>query len=138
MESPSQAHPYILDANSGLEVYSGRYRDIPWPPRRRILPAATQMVIKRSDIDDVLLGIVLQRLKESPLEELATDLLLAAFDSEESLWAQLGGQAAARPSGDRAVVAPPEPAGAYLRSLTVSGFRGIGKPATLSLQPVPG
>jgi hypothetical protein len=43
-----------------------------------------------------------------------------------------------RPSGDRAVAAPPEPAGAYLRSLTVSGFRGIGKPATLSLQPGPG
>jgi ABC-type hemin transport system ATPase subunit len=89
-------------------------------------------------MDDVLLGIVLQRLKESPLEEQATDLLLAAFESEESLSAQLGGQAAARPSGDRAVVAPPEPAGAYLRSLTVSGFRGIGKPATLSLQPGPG
>jgi AAA domain len=89
-------------------------------------------------MDDVLLGIVLQRLKESPLEEQATDLLLAAFESEESLSAQLGGQAAARPSADRAVVVPPEPAGAYLRSLTVSGFRGIGKPATLSLQPGPG
>jgi hypothetical protein len=30
-------------------------------------------------MDDVLLGIVLQRLKESPLEEQAADLLLAAF-----------------------------------------------------------
>ena len=89
-------------------------------------------------MDDVLLGIVLQRLKESPLEEQATNLLLAAFESEESLSAQLGGQAAERPSGDRAVTALPEPAGAYLRLLTVSGFRGIGKPAPLSLQPGPG
>jgi hypothetical protein len=89
-------------------------------------------------MDDVLLGIVLQRLKESPLEEQATDLLLAAFESAESLSAQLSGEVAARPSGDRAVATLPEPAGAYLRSLTVSGFRGIGKPATLSLQPGPG
>jgi hypothetical protein len=89
-------------------------------------------------MDDVLLGLVLQRLKESPLEERETNLLLAAFESEESLSAQLDGQAAARPSGDRAVAALAEPAGAYLRSFTVSGFRGIGKPAALSLQPSPG
>src|SRR5580704_14945212 len=89
-------------------------------------------------MDDVLLGIVLQRLAESPLAEQPTELLLAAFESQESLSAQLGGQAAQRPSGDRAGVAPPKPAGAYLRSLTVSGFRGIGKPATLTLQPGPG
>src|ERR1700734_1901269 len=89
-------------------------------------------------MDDVLLGIVLQRLAESPLAEQPTDLLLAAFESEDSLSAQLGGQAAQRPSGDRAGVVPPKPAGAYLRSLTVSGFRGIGKPATLTLQPGPG
>ena len=124
--------------NSGLQEHSGRYRDIPWRPRRRILPTAAQLVIKRSGMDDVLLGVVLQRLKELPLEEQATNLLLAALEGEESLSAQLGGQAAERPSGDRAVAALPEPAGAYLPSLTVGGFRGIGKPATLSLQPGPG
>lgn len=79
-----------MDANSGLGVYSGRYRDIPWRPRWQILPAAAQLVLKRGDMDDVLLGIVLQRLKESTLDEQATDLLLAAFESEESLSAQLG------------------------------------------------
>jgi hypothetical protein len=36
-------------------------------------------------MDNVLLGIVLQRLKESPLEEQATNLLLGAFESEERL-----------------------------------------------------
>jgi ABC-type hemin transport system ATPase subunit len=89
-------------------------------------------------MDDVLLGIVLERLEKSPLADEAADLLLAAFESEESLSAQLGGLAAARPSGDRAVAALPEPAGAFLRSLTVRGFRGIGESATLTLQPGPG
>jgi hypothetical protein len=41
-------------------------------------------------MDDVLLGIVLQRLKRAPLEEQAADLLLAAFESEESLSARPG------------------------------------------------
>ena len=55
-----------------------------------------------------------------------------------SLSAQLGGQARQRPTSDREPTASPRPAGAYLRSLTVGGFRGIGKPATLSLTPGPG
>src|SRR5580704_8265123 len=76
-------------------------------------------------MDDVLLGIVLERLEKDPLADEATDLLLAAFESEESLSAQLSGQATARPSADVAGVAPREPAGAHLQSLTVSGFRGI-------------
>jgi hypothetical protein len=89
MEALSRRFPLSLkDANPGLPVYSVRYRDI---PRRRILPAAAQLVVNRSDMDDVLLGIVLQRVRESPLEEQATNLLLAAFESEESLSAQLGG-----------------------------------------------
>jgi ABC-type hemin transport system ATPase subunit len=89
-------------------------------------------------MDDVLLDIVLRRLGESALAEPATELLLAALESEESLAAQLGGRAARRPSADLAGMAPPRPAGAYLRSLTVSGFRGIGSAATLSLAPGPG
>jgi hypothetical protein len=54
-------------------------------PRRRIRPTAAQLVIKCSDMGNVLLGIVLQWLKESPLEEQATNLLLGAFESEERL-----------------------------------------------------
>jgi hypothetical protein len=95
-------------------------------------------VIKAVDMDDVLLEIVLGRLEKYPLADEATDLLLAAFESEESLSAQLSGEAAERPSADSACVVPPQPAGAYLQSLTVSGFRGIGQPATLRLQPGPG
>ena len=47
-------------------------------------------------MDDVLLGIVLGRLAESPLSDQAADLLLAALDGDESLSAQLTGQAQPR------------------------------------------
>jgi hypothetical protein len=88
-------------------------------------------------MDDVLLGIVLQRVEVFPLPEQATDLLLAALDGDESLSAQLGGQA--QPRSKTPVITPaPAPAGAYLQSLTVSGFRGIGPPATLTVTPRPG
>ena len=89
-------------------------------------------------MDDKLLGIVLGRLEKYPLADEPADLLLAAFESEESLRAQLSDEATGRPAADPAGAAAPEPAGAYLQSLTVSGFRGIGEPATLRLQPGPG
>ena len=41
-------------------------------------------------MDDVLLGIVLRRLGDIPLPEQSADLLLAAFEGDESLSAQLG------------------------------------------------
>ena len=88
-------------------------------------------------MDDVLLGIVLRRLGEFPLAEQAADLLLAAFDGDESLSAQLGGQAQPRQKATDITTAP-APAGTYLQSLTVSGFRGIGPPATLTVPPRPG
>ena len=92
---------------------------------------------KREGMDDVLLGIVLRRLEGFPLAEQTADLLLAALEGDETLSAQLGGQAQPN-SGARAVTTPPRPAGAYLKSLTVSGFRGIGPPATLDVTPSPG
>src|ERR1700722_17809177 len=88
-------------------------------------------------MDDVLLGIVLRRLGDIPLPEQSADLLLAAFEGDESLSAQLGGQAQPRSKAPD-VTAPPTPAGAYLQSLTVSGFRGIGAAATLKVMPRPG
>jgi hypothetical protein len=53
-------------------------------------------------MDDVLLEIVLGRLEKHLLADEATDLLLAAFESEGSLSAQLSGEAAERPSADPA------------------------------------
>ena len=88
-------------------------------------------------MDDVLLGIVLRRLEEFPLPEQAVDLLLAALEADESLSAQLGGQTQPRSKATDITTAR-TPAGAYLQSLTVSGFRGIGPPATLTVAPRPG
>jgi hypothetical protein len=42
-------------------------------------------------MDDVLLGIVVQRLDEKPLPAAAADILLAALDGQEALTAQFGG-----------------------------------------------
>ena len=89
-------------------------------------------------MDDKLFEIVLERLGKSPMAEDATDLLLAAFEGEESLSVQLSGEAAARPSADVAGVAPPAPAGAYLQSLTVSGFRGSASQLPYGCSRVPG
>ena len=59
-------------------------------------------------MDDVLLGIVLGRLAEFPLPEQAADFLLAALDGDESLSAQLTGQAQPR-SAALAVTTPSRP-----------------------------
>jgi ABC-type Mn2+/Zn2+ transport system ATPase subunit len=64
--------------------------------------------------------------------------LLAALDGDESLAGQLREGAA-----ERHVHAPPipevkDPVGAYLSSVTVAGFRGIGAPSTLAVNPGPG
>jgi energy-coupling factor transporter ATP-binding protein EcfA2 len=96
-------------------------------------------------MDEDLLDAVLHRLEESPLAAHAADILLAALDSDETLAAQLHGETSGpqAAAGDKHATPgrPPagrHPAGAYLRDLTVTGFRGIGEPATLSLQPGPG
>jgi len=88
-------------------------------------------------MDDALLGLVLERLDRTPLADAAADLLLAACDSDESLATQLSGTPA--PAIRKTTgAAPAEPAGAYLRSVTVAGFRGVGPPATLTVEPGPG
>ena len=88
-------------------------------------------------MDDALLDVVLERLGNMPLAEEAASLLLAACESDASLSAQLSGESsgvAERPGGR----VPINPAGAYLRSITVSGFRGVGPSSTLELEPGPG
>lgn len=91
-------------------------------------------------MDDLLLEIVFQRLGEVPLLDEPTSLLLAALDSDDALTAQLSPGAPARQVMPVEPSEPSEPApvGAYLRSMTVSGFRGIGPSSTLELLPGPG
>src|ERR1700728_1311516 len=91
-------------------------------------------------MDDLLLEIVIQRLSDVPLPDEPTNLLLAALDGDEALSAQLSPDAPARLVTPVKPSEPSEPApvGAYLRSLTVSGFRGIGPSSTLEVVPGPG
>jgi recombinational DNA repair ATPase RecF len=73
---------------------------------------------------------------EGGLENGAGALVLAALAGHDSLEAQLEGSSAS-PRPD-ATQASPAPAGAFLRSVAVEGFRGIGRAQTLELAPGPG
>jgi recombinational DNA repair ATPase RecF len=64
------------------------------------------------------------------------ELVLGALGGRDGLEARLAGSSAA--SGPLAVAPSPAPAGAFLRSVVVEGFRGIGRAQTLELAPGPG
>jgi len=87
-------------------------------------------------MDDVLLTAVLERLDQQPLEAEAEALLLASCSGEEALRHALGGKTLERPKPlpETAV----QPAVAYLESLEVAGFRGIGPKSILNFCPGPG
>ena len=90
-------------------------------------------------MDDALLSAVFERLAEESLSPEAEELLLAALDGDEALNRQLDADAAHRYTrSSTAGTAASEPVGAYLRSVTVAGFRGIGPAATLEVTPGPG
>ena len=80
-------------------------------------------------IDD----IVLERIYEDGLENSVADCVLAALDGTLDQVLETGArEQTARPD-------PPQtPAGAYLRRVSVAGFRGIGPRADLEVVPGPG
>ncbi len=87
---------------------------------------------------------LVDRLETHPLKTDEQGLLLAAMLGDAELEQAISGTSPARPerasepkvAGDE--TAESAPAGAYLRSITVSGFRGIGPQTTLELTPGPG
>lgn len=89
-------------------------------------------------MDDVLLEIVMQRLDTAPLPDEASALLLAALDGDQALSAQLSADPGKRHLSAESSGPTPTPVGAFLRSVTVTGFRGIGPPARLEVAPGPG
>jgi recombinational DNA repair ATPase RecF len=90
-------------------------------------------------MDDALLSAVFERLAEDLLSPEAEELLLAALDGDEALNGQLDAGSAHRYARSASAgTAASEPVAAYLRSVTVSGFRGIGPAATLEVTPGPG
>ena len=83
------------------------------------------------------MSLVAERLEAHPPQDGADELVLAAFQGADVLGAALGGEAApvATPQDARARAAP---AAVYLTAIEVEGFRGIGEPSTLSIDPGPG
>ena len=67
--------------------------------------------------------------------------ILAACEGRDDLEKQLGGAGRPKPPTGKTPqegAAAPEPPGAYVRSITVEGFRGIGDRATIGITPGPG
>src|SRR4051794_21720355 len=98
-------------------------------------------------MDAELLRLVEARLEaDTSLGEDAALLVLAACDGSDSLEAvldgeqELAGRARKRAATKQSSTSTdePEPLGAYLRSITVEGFRGVGSKRTLDLTPGPG
>src|SRR5580693_3189766 len=78
---------------------------------------------------------------DKSLSESARLAVLAALEDPDVLPEALGGAATSAHLADSLKAAdesPEEPVGAYLESITVSGFRGIGPKVTVPLQPGPG
>jgi recombinational DNA repair ATPase RecF len=88
-------------------------------------------------MDDALLGEVLDRLDTAELDKDTQLLVFAACEGDGELAAALRDEHRELPDSPE-ITAQPEPVGAYLTSLTVEGFRGVGSAATLELTPGPG
>ncbi|MFY1668832.1 AAA family ATPase [Plantactinospora sp. WMMB334] len=81
---------------------------------------------------------ILDHLDQAALPATAEDLIVAALLGDEELDAVLGGTTPRRPQAPEVDGEPAEPIGTYLTGIEVTGFRGIGPTATLSLHPGPG
>ncbi|HZU75681.1 MAG TPA: AAA family ATPase [Dehalococcoidia bacterium] len=88
--------------------------------------------------DRALLELVVARLSESPPQQDAAAVVVAAFEGEDAVRARLRGDG----TGIAVVLAPVEaatsPPAVHLIEIEVEGFRGIGPPAVLRVEPGPG
>ncbi|MGH9027783.1 MAG: AAA family ATPase [Acidimicrobiia bacterium] len=88
-------------------------------------------------MDEQLVADVVDRLTSAEsIDAAAAELVLAALQGPDELAARLDGTTLPPPASD--VDAPDRPAGAYVTSITVAGFRGAGPAAALDLEPGPG
>jgi DNA repair exonuclease SbcCD ATPase subunit len=91
--------------------------------------------------DTALREVVLGRLEAGTTpEDSWSTLVLAALDGAEAIAGYLDGQMEPRKTVPSETQREPdrEPLGAYLKAITVEGFRGIGQRKTLELPPGPG
>jgi hypothetical protein len=84
--------------------------------------------------------IIARLLDSGAVDHPWSDLIVAALEGEECLRAHLDGDPVAKPSPPAGPTGPKfvEPPGAYVSSITVEGFRGVGPAVTLPLRPGPG
>jgi ABC-type Mn2+/Zn2+ transport system ATPase subunit len=86
--------------------------------------------------DAALLSLVADRIETHLPADGAADLILAAFQRPDVVDAALRGESSAVASvAEGAVKAP---SAVYLTAIEVEGFRGIGPPTTLAIDPGPG
>jgi ABC-type hemin transport system ATPase subunit len=91
------------------------------------------------ETDPELVDAVLELASDDPdLPDGAKYLVLAALDGDTTLAAALDGRYEAPAREMIGTEQGPEPVGAYIRSITVAGFRGVGPECTLHLRPGPG
>lgn len=90
--------------------------------------------------DDLIRWIEERMNADTTLDDEVGILILAALDGDEKLDDYLQSGTATHTSvGQLAAVVPAQPAtGAFLRSIQVTGFRGIGSSVKLALEPAPG
>lgn len=97
-------------------------------------------------MDEQLLALVAGRIDgDASLSDEAGLLVLAACEGDDVLVATIAGETEPERPAQSAGPAsidddgePVEPAGAYLRSITAEGFRGVGSRTTLDLTAAPG
>lgn len=90
-----------------------------------------------SDVARSVEDLLYAELDDAQLDDAVSDLLLGAVAGDDELASVVAGDATA-PSSRRAGAEGPSPVKTYLKSISVSGFRGIGDEAALRLQPGPG
>ena len=88
-------------------------------------------------MDSGVRGLVLSRLEaDGSVDTSWSNLVLAALEGPSALEARLAGGDGTAATGEARTV--PSLCGAFLRSIEVEGFRGVGPRQTLELRPGPG
>ena len=88
-------------------------------------------------MDSGVRGLVLSRLEaDGSVDASWTDLVLAALEGPSALEARLAGGVGTAATGEARTA--PSLSGAFLRSIEVEGFRGVGPRQTLEMRPGPG
>ena len=89
--------------------------------------------------DEIKLTLLEMADSDPTLSEEAKLLILGALESDDMFAEVLRGEAGPIERPDKTnETSRGEPVGAYLRSITVSGFRGIGPEVRIPLHPGPG